>query len=210
MRMRNWTELAVGMCRAKRIVTVVRMLTVVSMEREQQEEDDYNFALALQVQEMWEEDGEASAAACIETPPDPASLSPLSVVDEAWELLDPNPDVRALFVQFNEAFFWGQLSAVEVSWSPRMTLYGREGEEGRGERGGGRRGWEPAGAAAGVVPPPLLLGLLGHPRGCRAVNSQLASRIVKACRCHCFVLGSLSAAPGCVNMKETVGCVLFV
>lgn len=137
MRMRNWTELAVGMCRAKRIVTVVRMLTVVSMEREQQEEDDYNFALALQVQEMWEEDGEASAAACIETPPDPASLSPLSVVDEAWELLDPNPDVRALFVQFNEAFFWGQLSAVEVSWSPRMTLYGREGEEGREEGGGG-------------------------------------------------------------------------
>ncbi|XP_042673013.1 DNA-dependent metalloprotease SPRTN, partial [Centrocercus urophasianus] len=121
-RMRNWTELAVGMRRAERIVTVVRMLTVVSMEREQQKEDDYNFALALQLQEMWEEDDEAAAAACIEAPPDPASLSALSVVDEAWELLDPNPDVRALFMQFNEAFFWGRLAAVEVSWSPRMTL----------------------------------------------------------------------------------------
>nr|XP_033794630.1 sprT-like domain-containing protein Spartan [Geotrypetes seraphini] len=45
-----------------------------------------------------------------------------SVVDPAWELLDPSPDVRALFLQFNERFFWGKLSSVEVKWSPRMTL----------------------------------------------------------------------------------------
>ncbi|XP_010725650.2 sprT-like domain-containing protein Spartan, partial [Meleagris gallopavo] len=97
------------------------------MERELQEEEDDDFALALQLQELWEADGEASAVACIEAPPDPASLSPLSVVDEAWELLDPSPDVYGLFVQFNETLFWGRLAAVEVSWSPRMTLYGRWG-----------------------------------------------------------------------------------
>ncbi|NWY49685.1 SPRTN protein, partial [Chionis minor] len=80
--------------------------------------------LALQLQELWEaEDKEAAAAAaCPEASPAPSPLRPLSVVDEAWELLDPSPDVHGLFVQFNETLFWGRLAAVEVSWSPRMTL----------------------------------------------------------------------------------------
>ncbi|TSL47531.1 SprT-like domain-containing protein Spartan [Bagarius yarrelli] len=47
---------------------------------------------------------------------------PLSIVDESWEMLDPNPDVRAMFLQFNDMFFWGKLCGVEVKWSPRMTL----------------------------------------------------------------------------------------
>ncbi|XP_076190224.1 DNA-dependent metalloprotease SPRTN [Aptenodytes patagonicus] len=89
-----------------------------------------DFVLALQLQELWEaEDKEAAAAAaaaaaatCPEASPDPSLLRPLSVVDEAWELLDPSPDVHGLFVQFNETLFWGRLAAVEVSWSPRMTL----------------------------------------------------------------------------------------
>lgn len=47
---------------------------------------------------------------------------PLSIVDQSWETLDPNPDVRAMFLEFNDMFFWGKLSGVEVRWSPRMTL----------------------------------------------------------------------------------------
>ncbi|KAM4632791.1 DNA-dependent metalloprotease SPRTN [Polymixia lowei] len=47
---------------------------------------------------------------------------PMSVVDESWEILDPSPDVRAMFLEFNDMFFWGKLSGVEVKWSPRMTL----------------------------------------------------------------------------------------
>ncbi|NXA38162.1 SPRTN protein, partial [Eudromia elegans] len=84
--------------------------------------------LALALQELWEaEDREAAAAAAAtaERPgiaPAASPLRPLSVVDEAWELLDPSPDVHGLFVQFNEALFWGRLTAVAVSWSPRMTL----------------------------------------------------------------------------------------
>ena len=46
----------------------------------------------------------------------------MSLVDERWETLDPNPDARSLFLQFNERFFWGKLAGVEVRWSPRMTL----------------------------------------------------------------------------------------
>lgn len=48
--------------------------------------------------------------------------APMSIVDEKWETLDPSPDVRAMFLQFNDMFFWGKLSGVEVKWSPRMTL----------------------------------------------------------------------------------------
>lgn len=47
---------------------------------------------------------------------------PLSIVDESWEMLDPSPDVRAMFLEFNDMFFYGKLSGVEVKWSPRMTL----------------------------------------------------------------------------------------
>ncbi|XP_067392075.1 DNA-dependent metalloprotease SPRTN isoform X1 [Emydura macquarii macquarii] len=83
---------------------------------------DGDFLLALRLQAQWEEE-EAAAAACSESPPgSSAPPRPLSVVDEAWELLDPSPDVRGLFVQFNETLFWGKLAAVAVTWSPRMTL----------------------------------------------------------------------------------------
>ncbi|XP_058469906.1 DNA-dependent metalloprotease SPRTN [Solea solea] len=47
---------------------------------------------------------------------------PLSIVDQSWETLDPNPDVRAMFLEFNDMFFWSKLCGVEVKWSPRMTL----------------------------------------------------------------------------------------
>ena len=46
----------------------------------------------------------------------------MSLVDNKWELLDPNPDARALFLEFNATYFCGRLSGVEVRWSPRMTL----------------------------------------------------------------------------------------
>uniref|UniRef100_A0A8C4E1D9 DNA-dependent metalloprotease SPRTN n=1 Tax=Dicentrarchus labrax TaxID=13489 RepID=A0A8C4E1D9_DICLA len=41
---------------------------------------------------------------------------------KSWEMLDPNPDIRAMFLGFNATFFWGKLSGVEVKWSQRMTL----------------------------------------------------------------------------------------
>ncbi|NXK60078.1 SPRTN protein, partial [Sylvietta virens] len=86
--------------------------------------------LALRLQKEWEEQdkvaAEAAAAAAAAKRPDVSAYRsshhrPLLVVDEAWELLDPSPDVHALFVQFNQTLFWGKLEAVTVSWSPRMT-----------------------------------------------------------------------------------------
>uniref|UniRef100_A0A8D0EAH8 DNA-dependent metalloprotease SPRTN n=1 Tax=Salvator merianae TaxID=96440 RepID=A0A8D0EAH8_SALMN len=84
---------------------------------------DEDFLLALRLQAEWEaEDNEVREVSAV--PGSRAGDLPraLSVVDEAWELLDPSPDVRGLFMQFNESLFWGRLAAVEVKWSPRMTL----------------------------------------------------------------------------------------
>lgn len=99
---------------------------------------DGDFLLALRLQAEWEaEDSRVEPIASSSSSPLPAR--PLSVVDEAWELLDPSPDVRGLFLQFNETLFWGRLAAVEVKWSPRMTLYGKS-RAGGGQGPGGARG----------------------------------------------------------------------
>ncbi|KAK2503269.1 hypothetical protein MC885_016649 [Smutsia gigantea] len=70
---------------------------------------DEDLVLALRLQEEWNLQ-------------DYGAQEPLSVVDASWELVDPTPDLQALFVQFNDRFFWGQLEAVEVKWSTRMTV----------------------------------------------------------------------------------------
>ncbi|CAJ0577031.1 unnamed protein product, partial [Mesorhabditis spiculigera] len=45
----------------------------------------------------------------------------MSLVDPSFELIDPCPDIFALFKQFDDQFFSGQLAMCEVKWSPRMT-----------------------------------------------------------------------------------------
>uniref|UniRef100_A0A8C8M825 DNA-dependent metalloprotease SPRTN n=1 Tax=Oncorhynchus tshawytscha TaxID=74940 RepID=A0A8C8M825_ONCTS len=47
--------------------------------------------------------------------PSIAPEKPMSIVDESWETLDPSPDVRAMFLEFNDTFFWGKLSVIVVS-----------------------------------------------------------------------------------------------
>ncbi|XP_028809447.1 DNA-dependent metalloprotease SPRTN [Denticeps clupeoides] len=102
--------------------------------------EDEDFLLALQLQEQFDRDASASPddrspfskKRKVEAAPGdvaprwrPAAFRPerpVSIVDESWETLDPSPDVRAIFLQFNDTFFWGKLSGVEVKWSARMTL----------------------------------------------------------------------------------------
>lgn len=72
---------------------------------------DEDFILAQQLQEEWN----------LQVATRYHPQEPLSVVDASWELVDPTPDLQALFMQFNDHFFWGQLEAVEVKWSKRMT-----------------------------------------------------------------------------------------
>ncbi|XP_061609888.1 DNA-dependent metalloprotease SPRTN isoform X1 [Phyllopteryx taeniolatus] len=87
-------------------------------------DDDY--ALALQLQEQFDHEandaeldgGYGGGGPLVTWKPE----KPLSIVDASWETLDPTPDVRAMFLEFNDRFFWAKLSGVEVKWSPRMTL----------------------------------------------------------------------------------------
>ena len=104
--------------------------------------EEADFALALRLQE--EEDrlaglpgGSSGAAAAGGTLPGPGAAlrgtrkacspaRPLpppgtSLVDEAYELIDPTPDIYQLFRDFDKHFFWGKLGGVELKWSPRMT-----------------------------------------------------------------------------------------
>ncbi|XP_016818647.1 sprT-like domain-containing protein Spartan isoform X3 [Cricetulus griseus] len=73
---------------------------------------DEDLVVALRLQEEWDVQVARRAAA----------RESVSLVDASWELVDPTPDLQALFLQFNDRFFWGQLEAVEVKWSVRMTL----------------------------------------------------------------------------------------
>lgn len=170
--------------------------------------EDSDFVLALQLQELWEaEDKEAAAAAaaCAEASPDPSPLRPLSVVDEAWELLDPSPDVHGLFVQFNETLFWGRLAAVEVSWSPRMTLYATVG--GRGVRSeGGPRG---EGTSSGLLPGSGRVGrgMRGggrSPRAGRRRGSRSLPRSAAGWRSPASGFGSCRASEGAQQCAEAV------
>ncbi|XP_034490293.1 uncharacterized protein LOC117793944 [Drosophila innubila] len=43
-----------------------------------------------------------------------------NLVHPEWELVDPTPDIYAMFVRFDEKFFQHRLGAVSVEWSKRM------------------------------------------------------------------------------------------
>uniref|UniRef100_A0A1I7YH07 Transposase n=1 Tax=Steinernema glaseri TaxID=37863 RepID=A0A1I7YH07_9BILA len=45
----------------------------------------------------------------------------IGLTDPQWELIDPTPDIFAMFVQFDRRFFWNSLGRCEVKWSKRMT-----------------------------------------------------------------------------------------
>uniref|UniRef100_A0A672NUQ0 DNA-dependent metalloprotease SPRTN n=1 Tax=Sinocyclocheilus grahami TaxID=75366 RepID=A0A672NUQ0_SINGR len=98
--------------------------------------EDEDFLLALRLQEQFDQETatdedhpsskkrkiESSGLMDVMSYSQPSPERPLSIVDASWEMLDPSPDVRAMFLQFSDQFFWGKLSGVEVKWSPRMTL----------------------------------------------------------------------------------------
>jgi hypothetical protein len=52
-------------------------------------------------------------------------MNPFNLVDDSYELIDPNPNIHELFILFDQQFFWTALStnACIVEWSKRMTRY---------------------------------------------------------------------------------------
>ena len=78
---------------------------------------DSDFALARALQEQFDE--QESFKSQVST-----FRTDISIVDNYWELADPNPDIHVLFLQFDAMYFKNSLNnaGVEVKWSPRMTL----------------------------------------------------------------------------------------
>ena len=75
-------------------------------------------ALALSLQDKYDKEG------VVVVEDTKTSPKVKGIVDEHWELADPNPNIHQLFVQYDTMFFWGKLTAngVAVDWSNRMTL----------------------------------------------------------------------------------------
>lgn len=69
---------------------------------------DYLLALKLQMEEILDPEPVRS----------PASYD---VLDPSLELLDPTPDIRALFLRYNSEFFHEALCSTVIEWSRRMT-----------------------------------------------------------------------------------------
>lgn len=87
--------------------------------------DNLDYALALSLQAQFDNSPTQQAVStslltdnCI------SEYNPSKIVDETWELVDPNPNIHNLYVQFDQMFFKGRLVSrgVVVSWSNRMTL----------------------------------------------------------------------------------------
>ena len=81
------------------------------------QESDVDLALALSLQEEYD-------CAVVSKTAGTTRSQGLGIVDEHWELADPNPNIHQLFVQYDSMFFWSKLTAngVAVDWSKRMTL----------------------------------------------------------------------------------------
>ena len=91
------------------------------------QDDDASLTLARKLQQEFENES-ANVEMAPFLPPEyrpPVKNSrsggkPISCVSEEWETIDPTPDLHALFLEFNQTFFWGKLLMCEVRWSPRM------------------------------------------------------------------------------------------
>lgn len=81
------------------------------------DDNDSDYAIALYLQEELNKDNDAPL-----TVQEYSGGKPMSIIDNFWELNDPNPDIHGLFLEFNSNYFWNQLYGVEVKWSNRMTL----------------------------------------------------------------------------------------
>lgn len=87
---------------------------------DQRRKGDLDLAIALSLQDQYERD---EVSVVRRSPVAPTNCK--GIVDQHWELSDPNPNIHQLYVEFDSLFFWSKLTAsgVAVDWSTRMTLY---------------------------------------------------------------------------------------
>lgn len=93
-------------------------------------DQDYMLALQLQMQIEFEDESDFKRPTKSYSSPQKVSNEP--IIDPQWDLIDPCPDIRAMFQEFDKKYFWNTLGSCIVEWSKRMTIcagifYLREG-----------------------------------------------------------------------------------
>jgi hypothetical protein len=82
------------------------------------ENEDYMLALQLQMQ--MDEDDESSNDSTKEKVDNYViksyTNSDIDMLDPQWELIDPSPDIRAMFQEFDKKYFWNSLGSCIVEW----------------------------------------------------------------------------------------------
>lgn len=96
------------------------------------ENKDQDYMLALQLQMQYEEGGAEQSSKQNEYKSPVKTSIPQPINDPQWDLIDPCPDIRAMFQEFDKKYFWNTLGSCIVEWSKRMTIcagifYLREG-----------------------------------------------------------------------------------
>ncbi|CAF0863187.1 unnamed protein product [Brachionus calyciflorus] len=97
-------------------------------DNDNEQDDDYSLALQTQIQFDSTNSNEFQKSNIrIDAP-----LTSSNLNDPTWELIDPCPDIRAMFQEFDKLYFWNRLGSCIVEWSKRMTIcagifYLREG-----------------------------------------------------------------------------------
>ena len=107
-------------------MTLVKTKSLRKVTTKMSEDEDLKLARLLQEEfyaELLNNEGHEEIRELLPKTPTKFKGEPsLSIVDPELDVLDPTPDLHALFLQFNGQFFWSRLSGCEVKWSPRMTL----------------------------------------------------------------------------------------
>ena len=94
-------------------------------------DQDYLLALQLQIELAQEEEDymrdaeeefKSSSTQIIKKSNSNETEGTTNLVSPEWELLDPNPDVRALFQEFDKKYFYSRLGSCRLEWSKRMTI----------------------------------------------------------------------------------------
>ncbi len=107
---------------------VVDLSSLVSSDRQ-----SFDLAIARSLQDVYDKEAAQRSSPSQTRPRDTANTirthsaegkGNLSIVDKNLEMVDPNPNIHQLFVEFDQMFFWGTLTStgVAVDWSARMTL----------------------------------------------------------------------------------------
>lgn len=121
------------------MLTNLKTNKIFDVDDDDDDNNDSDYLIALQIQYDLDDEytnskknDETSMKHAIELSKPLKNEKNNFIVSPEWELIDPNPDIRALFQEYDKKYFYSRLGSCIVEWSKRMTIcagifYLREG-----------------------------------------------------------------------------------